>query len=79
MVSRGDVGCVLNRVLRVVPEGIRYDMDPRHNELLARPLRLHYCNVKPAPRVKWAEDLDHGPAVNEPEKQGTESDTEHQI
>ena len=38
---------VLNRVVRVVPNGVRYEADPRHHELLSRSLGVETATVTP--------------------------------
>ena len=60
---------VLDRILRVTPKGLRWEADPRHSELLMRSLALTAENTRftGVPGIRLAEDLDDGPAVNEPE------------
>ena len=43
---------ILNRFLRVVPEGLRYEADPRHVELLATALGLEACREVSTPGAK---------------------------
>lgn len=43
---------VLNRVVRVVPTGLRYEPDPRHAELLIRALNLEGGKPSTAPGSK---------------------------
>ena len=43
---------MLNRVVRVVPEGLAYEADPRHAELLARALGLEDCGPVGTPGIK---------------------------
>ena len=57
---------VLNKVLRACAEGLRYEADPRHVEMLSRsdPRFQNSRKVTP-PGVKWSEDLDFGPEAHE--------------
>ena len=52
-IGHGDSDCkemrVLNRLLRVVPEGLLYEPDPRHVEMLARAFDLTKENVPKPP------------------------------
>ena len=43
---------LLNRIIRVVPEGLTYEADPRHVELLVRSLGLEDCRKVSTPGVK---------------------------
>ena len=43
--------CILNRVLRWLPEGFRYEADPRHGEILAKSLSDGVHSVR-TPGVK---------------------------
>ena len=56
---------LLNRILRVVPQGLRYEADPRHQELLARSLGIAQTRYIGTPGVKRNEDVDTGPESNE--------------
>ena len=47
---------VLNRIIRVVPEGLTYEADPRHVELLVRSLNLEDCKKVGTPGVKLTAD-----------------------
>jgi hypothetical protein len=51
--------CILNRVLRWMPEGIRYEADPRHAEILVKGLTdgLHSIGT-PGVRLKPAVEVD---------------------
>ena len=54
-------GCVkeiriLNRVLRLTPEGLRYEADPRHAEMLVRALDLASASSVLTPGVKESSD-----------------------
>ena len=48
-IGTGDHGLkevqILNRILRVVDDGLAYEADPRHVELLARALGLEDCGL----------------------------------
>ena len=43
---------VLNRIVRICPEGLLYESDPRHVELLAKALHLEDCKPAPSPGSK---------------------------
>ena len=47
---------LLNRILRIVPEGILYEGDPRHVELLERSLGLQHCKPYMTPGAQWTGD-----------------------
>ena len=53
---------VLNRILRCDSEGLRYEADPRHAELLARALGLEEASKMSTPGVKNPDDVDFGPS-----------------
>ena len=46
-------------------EGLKYEADPRHGELLGRALGLEACKPYSTPGTKHPEDLDHGPTNHE--------------
>ena len=43
---------VLNRIVRISPEGLLYEADPRHDELLAKSLGLEDCKPVATPGIK---------------------------
>ena len=53
---------VLKRVLTLTPEGLVYDADPRHIELVPRSLNLTECGKtsKPDHQIPFDEAIDHG-------------------
>jgi len=46
---------ILNRIVRVTPQGVRYEADPRHYELLSRSLGLEGASATLTPGVKPSE------------------------
>ena len=54
---------ILNRVVKLEEQGIRYEADPRHVEMLARDLHLESCADVSTPGVKDKNDPDD--VVNE--------------
>ena len=46
---------ILNRIVRVTPQGVRYEADPRHYELLSRSLGLEGASSTLTPGVKPSE------------------------
>ena len=56
---------LLNRIIRLDADGIRYEADPRHAELLGRALGFEQCKPKGTPSSKDPDDLEHGPQHNE--------------
>ena len=57
---------LLNRIIRLEKDGLLYEADPRHAELLGRALGLEEARPVPTPGVKNAEDIEHGSELNEP-------------
>ena len=53
---------VLNRIVRITDDGLLYEADPRHAELLAKSLNLENCNKMVTPGVKLPFDIDSGPS-----------------
>ena len=49
---------VLNRIVRITEDGLRYEADPRHVELLAKSLNLQDCKSVVTPGVKLPFDDD---------------------
>ena len=48
---------ILNRIVRVLPNGVSYEADPRHAELLAKSLGLTECKPVTTPGIKsYVED-----------------------
>ena len=47
---------ILNRLLRVTKDGLAYEADPRHQELLARALGLESGGYVSTPGVKHTEE-----------------------
>ena len=43
---------ILNRIVRIMPNGISYEADPRHAELLVKSLGLGECKPVMTPGVK---------------------------
>ena len=43
---------VLNRIVRITDDGLLYEADPRHAELLAKSLNLENCKFMVTPGVK---------------------------
>ena len=56
---------VLNRILRVVPEGLRSEADPLHCELLVRSMGMQDYKFISTPSTRWDHDLENGPVENE--------------
>lgn len=56
---------VLNRILRITADGLRYDADPRHVELLSRSMQVQHHRRISTPGIKWLEDLEYGPEEEE--------------
>ena len=57
---------MLNRVLRICADGLRYEADPRHSELLVRSDPTVPNQRKTfTPGKKWIEDIEHGPEQHE--------------
>ena len=52
---------VLNRIVRIVGTGLRYEPDPRHVELLARALNLEDAKPQVTPgRKEPYDEIQHG-------------------
>ena len=47
---------LLNRILRVTPEGLAYEADPRHMEVMAKTLGLQQCRRSGTPGNKDPND-----------------------
>ena len=43
---------MLNRIIRITPQGLLYEADPRHAELLAKSMNLENCRHVATPGVK---------------------------
>ena len=60
------------------PAGLRYEADPRHQELLSRSLGLTNCRFIGTPGVKWKDDVGSGPVDHEHVQPQNVADTEHE-
>ena len=60
---------LLNRIIRITDEGLLYEADPRHAELLAKSMNLQQCRQAATPGVKkpFSDDIMDMPIANEPE------------
>ena len=52
---------VPSRIVRIADDGLRYEADPRHAELLAKSLNLENCKFMVTPVAKLPVDNNHGP------------------
>ena len=60
---------LLNRIIRITDQGLLYEADPRHAELLAKSMNLEQCRQAATPGVKkpFSDDIMDLPIDNEPE------------
>ena len=61
---------VLNRIVRINDDGLLYEADPRHEELLAKSLHLGTCKFMGTPNVKRPVDNDSVPADDNVDEDG---------
>ena len=61
---------VLNRIVRITDDGLLYEADPRHAELLAKSLNLENCNKMVTPGVKIPFDTNSGPSGDDVDDNG---------
>ena len=59
---------ILKRILRIDEQGLKWEADPRHTELLAKPLGLENCSTISTPGVKPKDvELEDADAESEPD------------
>ena len=60
---------VLNQIARITADGLRYEADPRHAELLATSLMLETCKSMVTPGIKLPFDDNSGPDEDDVDKE----------